>query len=127
MPALLADKFIVSNMSKLTQKYGVAVQQRLAAVKKLIAMDAARGIVDVLVDLSDAVGMAAFGVAPIPADSAGDEKLNKDAIDAIYTHGDIRPSYLMQLGSTDVIPHVSLVNLLDGDGDNSKQVVGDVT
>ena len=35
----------------------------------------------------------------------------------VFTAGEVRPSYLMLLGSTDVIPHVPLVNPMAGDGD----------
>jgi hypothetical protein len=86
MTALGPDKIIVSNCDKLTQKYGAAGAAAVsAAVKKLITADAARGIVTAYVDLSDAATMAAYGIAAIPAASAGIAKLNKDAIDKVYT------------------------------------------
>jgi hypothetical protein len=69
------------------------------------------------VDRSDAATMAAYGAAPVPAANAGDAKTNKEAIDKVFTFGDVRPAYLMLLGSTDVIPHAPLVNPLAGDGD----------
>ncbi len=53
----------------------------------------------------------------ISAGSSGDAKLNKQAIDKIFVFNDIRPAYLMLLGSTDVIPHVPLDNPMAGDGD----------
>lgn len=118
MTASTPDKLIVSNGDRLTQKYGSAGTTALnAAVKKLIKADAARGIVTEFVDLSDAVTMAAYGAVAIPAASAGDAKLNKEAIDKVFTFREVRPAYLMLLGSTDVIPHVPLGNPLRGDGD----------
>ncbi len=118
MPNPLADKLIVTNLDKLTQKYGAAGTAKVhTAIKKLIAADATRGIVSVLVDLSDAATMATFGGAPITAALAYDAKRNKEAIDAAYAHGGVRPAYLMLLGSTEVIPHVPLVNPMAGDGD----------
>jgi hypothetical protein len=118
MPEAPPDKLIISNLDKLTQKYdsgGAAAVSR--AVKQLITADAARGIVTAFVDLSDPAAMATYGVPAIAAADAGDAKANKTAIDAVYTHGDVRPAYLMLLGSVDVIPHVALDNPTSGDGD----------
>jgi hypothetical protein len=112
------DKLVVSNGAQLTRKYGAAGATAVNnAVKALIRADAARGIVTVFVDLSDAATMTTFGATAIPAGGAIDPKLNKNAIDKVFTFGDVRPQYLMILGSTDVIPHVPLVNLMAGDGD----------
>jgi hypothetical protein len=112
------DKLIVSNFEKLTHKYGSAGASKVSgAVKKLIKADGVRGIDTLFVDLSDAATMKRFGATPIPAASAGDAKLNKTAIDAVFTHGEVRPAYLMLLGSTDVVPHILLDNPLAGDGD----------
>ena len=118
MTATSPDKLVVSNCDRLTQKYGPAGATAVnTAVKKLIKADAARGIVTVFVDLSDAATMATYGAPAIPAASTGNAKLNKDAIDKVFTFGNFRPEYLMLLGSTDVIPHVSLGNPVAGDGD----------
>ena len=114
MTASAPDKLIVSSCDRLSQKYGTAGATAVnTAVKKLIKADAARGIVTVFVDLSNAATMAAYGAPAIPTASAGDPKLNKDAIDKVFTFGGIRPAYLMLLGSTDVIPHVPLDNSSD--------------
>jgi hypothetical protein len=86
-------------------------------VTKLIKADAARGIGSKLVDLSDAATMAKYSIKPLLAKDATNDKRNKQAIDAIYKHGEIRPAYLMLLGSKDVIPYVSLANPAAGDGD----------
>src|SRR5439155_20982128 len=44
-------------------------------------------------------------------------KLNKVVIDKVFNFGEVRPAYLMLLGSKDVIPHVPLDNPTTGDGD----------
>ncbi len=114
----IADKIIVSNLGVLAKKYGASGTAKVsAAVKRLIAADLKRGLVTVLVDLSDAAVMKACGAKAVPAGSETDPEINKKAIDAVYLHGDVRPSYLMVLGSRDVIPHVPLNNPLSGDGD----------
>jgi hypothetical protein len=118
MTASAPDKLIVSNCDRLSHKYGSAGATAVnTAVNKLKKADAARGIVTVFVDLSDATTMAAYGATAIPTGSAGDPKLNKDAIDKVFSFSGIRPAYLMLLGSTDVIPHVPLENPMAGDGD----------
>lgn len=118
MTKMHTDKLIVSNFDKLKQKYGSAgAKQVHTAVTKLIKADAARGIGSRLVDLSDAATMAKCGIKPLLAKDATNDKRNKQAIDAIYKHGEIRPAYLMLLGSKDVIPYVSLANPAAGDGD----------
>lgn len=118
MPHAQPDKLIVSNLARLKQKYGAAgAKQVTQAVQALVAADATRGIVSQWVDLSDAAAMSAYGGVAIPAASAGDPQLNKEAIDVVFTHGSVRPSYLLLLGSTDVIPHVPLDNPMAGDGD----------
>src|SRR5437870_2960686 len=105
MPASPPDKLIVSNRDRLVQKYSPADATAIdTAVKKLIKADASRGIVTVFVDLSDAATMASYGAPVIPAASAPDAKLNKEAIDKVFTFSDVRPAYLMLLGSKDVIP-----------------------
>lgn len=129
MPAPTPDKVIVSNLAVLKQKYGAAgVSKVKTAVNKLIAADAGRAIVTVFVDLSHATTMAKYGATAIAVASAGDAKLNKAAIDKVFTHYNPRPSYLMLLGSTDVIPHVPLKNpmLGDDDGDDDPNLPSDL-
>lgn len=112
------DKMIVSNCAQLTQKYAVAGLNAIGkAVKQLIKADAARGIEAVFIDLSDAATMNSYGAPVVSAANGANAKLNKQAIDKVIGAGDIRPAYLMLLGSTDVIPHVALENPVDGDGD----------
>lgn len=115
MPRTTPDKVIVTNLCKLASKYGLAGAASVeAAVNRLIDADLVRGIVTVLVNLSDAGTMAAYGFAPISAGDATKPKLNKDAIDKVYTHFEPPPAYLMLLGSVDVIPHIPLINPLMG-------------
>lgn len=118
MSAATPDKLIISNYDQLKLKYkaaGVSAVDR--AVKRLIKADATRGITTIIIDLSDAPAMAAFGASPISAGSAGDAKLNKQVIDKVFASYETRPAYMMLLGSTDVIPHVPLDNPMAGDGD----------
>lgn len=118
MPATAPDKLIVSNGERLLEKYGRAGAAAVArGVSRLIKADAGRGIVSQYVDLSDAATIASLGVVPVSASLAGDPQVNKDAIDAVFTHATVRPSYLLLLGSVDVIPHVPLRNPAEGDGD----------
>jgi hypothetical protein len=119
VPAVIPDKIIVTNLEALKKKYKAAgVGKVKAAVKRLVHADLARGLVTVLVDMSDAGMMATYGGVPVGAAAAGNPQLNKAAIDAIFSAGPARPAYLMLLGSVDVIPHVPLSNPMIGDGDS---------
>lgn len=112
------DKLIVTNGERLAQKYGAAGAAKVdKAARRLIKADGIRGIVTHLVDLSDPATMAAYGTAAVSAANSANAQLNKIAIDAVFTSSPVRPAYLMLLGSTDVIPHVPLVNPMTGDGD----------
>ncbi|MCE9526758.1 MAG: hypothetical protein K8R36_11975 [Planctomycetales bacterium] len=130
MPRSTPDKVIVTNLAELEAKYGPAGRASVeAAVNGLIAADATRGIVTMLVDLNDAGTLAAYGFAPIPAVNPLplDPVLYKDAIDKVYTHFAPRPAYLMLLGSIDVVPHIPLCNLLKGQpGDPDMDVPSDL-
>ena len=89
------DKLIVSNGNELTRKYRAAgVTAVKKAVRKLIKADASRGIVTEFVDLSDATAMASYGAPVIPPGDAGNANLNKQAIDKVFTSGDVRPRVL---------------------------------
>lgn len=112
------DKLIVSNCERLTQKYGPAGATAVTnAVARLIKADVPRDIVTEFVDLSDKATMAKYGAAAIPATSVENAKLHKEALDKIFTFWDVQPSYLLLLGSTDVIPHVLLANPTKDDRD----------
>src|SRR5262245_43994129 len=116
MPQASIDKLIVTNLAALTEKYGAAGANKVAvAVDKLIAADLDRGLKSKLLDLSDAGTMSTLGTPKLTAADAADAKRNKKAIDAAYCSFDPRPSYLVLLGSCDVIPHVPLENQMADD------------
>jgi hypothetical protein len=69
--------------------------------------------------------MARFGTRPIPLEDVDSEKANKHAVDAICQA--LVPSYLLILGSTDVVPHQRLTNpLYHPDDDDDKTVPSDL-
>jgi|GEM_PF-1516214 len=122
------DKIIVSNRSRLLEKYGSAGLKKIEqAVKKLIAHDKTRGIDSLLVYVDDDKHMSAAG-APAVLSRRSPEQ-NKIAVDALckkYT-----PDYILLLGSRDVIPHAELNNLIaapdkDGNGDEDREVYSDL-
>ena len=101
----MPDKLVVTNRAALSAKYGARLADIEAAITKLRASDAKRGLVTELVYLDDAATHKATGqLVAEPGDPAD----NKAAIDAAYTHW--APDYLMLLGATDVIPHQDLRN-----------------
>src|SRR5262245_9114884 len=103
------DKIIVSNRTALTAKYGRAgVAKIKRAVDALIAADAQRAIKSRLVELDDRAAMRGYRGRAV--EDAGDERENKDAIDAIFRVAN--PEYLMILGSIDLVPHQDLTNPL---------------
>jgi hypothetical protein len=119
------DKIIVTNGSALRHKYGTRANAVAGALKALIAADAKRHLTTALVDLADARQMARFGARPIPLEDVDSEKDNKHAIDAVCQA--LVPSYLMILGSTDVVPHQRLTNpLYHPDDDDDKTVPSDL-
>jgi hypothetical protein len=128
VPRTTPDKVIVTNLCKLAAKYGSAGRASVeAAVKGLIDADLLRGIVTVLIDLSDSGTKAAYGFDPISAGNATNPQLNKDAIDQICKHCKPGPAYLLLLGSVDVIPHIPLDNPLMGEpGDPDSDLPSDL-
>ena len=107
------DKIIVSNRSVLLRKYQKkGLEQIEAAVRKLIAADARRGIVSKLIYLDDR-SIRGFQAVPVRPSNRGHEY--KNAIDALYRW--FEPDYVMILGSSDVVPHIQISNLTgDEDG-----------
>lgn len=126
MPAPNPDKLLVTNLARLEAKYGPAKMPALkAAVKKLIAADAGRGLKTALVDLSSTTEMNKFHGTAVPADKADDPRANKQAIDKVFAA--TQPSYLMLLGSIDVIAHQDLKNpLFDPADDNDELAWSDL-
>jgi hypothetical protein len=111
------DKIIISNKSGMTVKYTAAgVANIYAALARLIAADATRGLTTVIIDIDDPAQVTAFGAAPIinAADQSGAKRI-VDAIDAKFS-----PDYFLLLDGPDVIPHIKLLpipGLNDGDSD----------
>ena len=111
-----ADKVIVTHKGALSAKYQPAGLKKIeAALAKLIAADAKRGVLTAVVDLSSKSEAKKEGFAAVPLAKVANAKLHKLAIDKIYAFHN-RPAYLMLLGAPDVIPHVPLRNPLHSDG-----------
>ena len=109
MPAAPIDKVIVTNLARLAEKYKASgVTAIRTAIKNLIVADAKRGLKTVLVDLSNKPAMKKYKASTVAAADAADPRVNKDAIDQVFTS--VNPSYLMLLGAPDVIPHQDLKN-----------------
>jgi hypothetical protein len=106
------DKVIVTNTAALRDKYGgdfgVAV-----ALRPLLDADRRRGLRSRLIEVNDSATMRSLGGSPVRRPTSA--KQNKDAIDAIAKQ--LRPGYLMLLGSVDVVPHQEMRNPVPGDGD----------
>lgn len=116
-------KAIVTNLSAMSAKYGVRVDEVLAAVHQLVEADAARGVTTRLVALDDAQTMSPFG-APAVTD-ATDPAQSKTAVDAVFNALD--PAYVMILGAPDVVPHQPLSNpMFDPVGDPDEHASGDL-
>ncbi|HYH08490.1 MAG TPA: hypothetical protein VEK11_15645 [Thermoanaerobaculia bacterium] len=110
----MRTKFIVTNVSRLKAKYGTKYSRVEKAIQQLIDADAARAITSTVWDVSSTARMKEAGGTKVTR--SRDPQQNKDAIDAIFQHG--QPDYLMILGSVDVIPHQDLANPLLGIDDD---------
>jgi len=112
----LPDKVLITNISALRAKYGTAGVERIKAdADRLIAADAARGLVTRLVAVDDGRTARQLGVPPVR--DAADPVAAKRTIDAI---ADLwNPAYLVLLGSDDVIPTQPLKNPLYQPGPTS--------
>ncbi len=118
------DKVIVTNVKALRAKYGAGgVATIRQAVRRLIAADKGRGLSAALVDLSSAAAMARSGGKAVTVPT--DPRQNKQAVDAVYRV--FSPSYLMILGSIDVVPHQDLANpVYSPTGDPDPLAYGDL-
>lgn len=113
------DKVIVTNAAALSAKYGKTGFGKVgAALKKLIAADAKRGLTSKLIALDSKTDMAPYGV---PVASAADAKAVKAAIDAIYARE--KPDYILILGASDVVPLVPLKNPVYSAGNDDDRFV----
>ena len=125
MPADITkvDKVIVTNLTALKAKYGLAGLQKVqAAVQELITSDQRRGLTTRLYLLNDATSMKQVNAVQVA--KAADPKQNKDAIDAICRA--LMPDYLMILGAIDVVPHQDLENPMYSPDDPDKFAFGDL-
>src|SRR5262245_1710613 len=103
------DKVIVSNLTALRAKYGVAgTRSIIRALKDLIAADRKRGLTTVLVALDDVRKMKTLRAARV--ENPRSRRQNKRAVDGVCRA--FEPHYLMLLGAIDVIPHQALKNPL---------------
>lgn len=118
----MTEKIVVSNAAALRAKYGRGYSAVLAAVRRWIAADRARGMSTRLVALDSAATMKRYhGRAVTDATNA---KQNKDAIDAVYATA--RPDYLVILGAADVVPHQDLANPLYSPDDPDRHASSDL-
>jgi hypothetical protein len=102
------DKVIISSDSALAKKYGAAGKSGIdAAVSRLIAADAARGLTTQYISIAGTT-----------------ERDYKDAVDAIYNAH--TPHYIAILGAPDVIPHQSLTNPLYSPKDLDADIPSDL-
>ncbi|MBK7129056.1 MAG: hypothetical protein IPH66_06790 [Crocinitomicaceae bacterium] len=107
------DKLIVSNKSRLKAKYGGNLPHIESILKQLIESDKNRGIITKVVYL-DSTQVNTYNATPIVSNYE-DERQNKRTIDKLFNY--FKPDYLMILGSKDVIPHIWLKNIIQGDQD----------
>jgi hypothetical protein len=104
-------KVILSNRSQLQRKYGdqwVAIE---SAANDLAAKYTMAGLDTQLIYVDD---RAITGLGGTPVVHASSTEENKNAVDAVATHQ--KPSSVLLLGSTDVIPHQDLANPAFGGG-----------
>lgn len=123
MADVAADKLLVLHRSRLRQKYGASGARRIvAALDRLIAADADRGIESVRVDLSTGRSMRRYGLGGV-----GDH----DDVEAMVTAVQrvallAEPDYVLLVGGPDVVPHVAVVNPLAGTADPDPDVPSDL-
>lgn len=104
MPTAI-DKVIVANRKGMDKKYGTPGLAIIdAALQRMIAADAARGLATGVVNIDDAQQMTAVGGTAIV--NAKDQAGAKRAVDAIYAKH--TPDYIMLLDGPDVVPHIAL-------------------
>jgi hypothetical protein len=121
MPATI-DKVVVANRAGMDAKYGAPGLAVIdAALQRLIAADAARGLATSIIDIDDKKQMAAVSGAPII--NAKDQAGAKRAVDAIYTK--LNPDYILLLDGPDVVPHIAL-SKIPGLTDDDKTIDSDL-
>lgn len=104
-----AVKIVLTHLGALRRKHGAqGVSQIAAAVADLAAADAARGVETRLVAMDD--GRRARGLGVSQVSDAGDVAAAKAFADAAAARWE--PSYILLLGSPDVVPMPGLANPL---------------
>ena len=118
------DKIIITNATAMLAKYGQEGYAAIrAAVDRIVAADAGRGLRTAVYEIDQAAQMATIGAQPV--DNPESARQNKMAVDALDEA--LAPDYVMILGSTDVIPHQALNNpLYDGAHDPDRSVPSDL-
>lgn len=112
----IIKKIVVSHRGALRRKYGDTLAGISAAIDRVVAADANRGVTTEVVWLDDPGFADAYGSPPV-ADGGGDRS-TKDAIEAVIVrHGE--PDYLLILGAPDVVPHQMLTDPVLGDADTT--------
>lgn len=101
----MVDKIIIGHLAAMNQKYGAASASVVNAINSLIASDSGRGLTTVFLPVDVPAVIAQYQT---PAATTGNESSFKMAVDAIYKIE--KPSYIVLLGSPDLIPHISLDN-----------------
>lgn len=101
----MADKVIVTHAKALASKYGPGQSRVDAAVDRMIAADAKRGIRTRLVRLDVASDLPPRAV---PLYDQRDMAAAKLVVDEVFVG--LQPDYLMILGGPDIIPHQRLDN-----------------
>lgn len=102
-------KAIVWNGAAMRRKYGdVGWGKVVAAVDALALADAARGLTDRVVDVSDRKAMARLGCRAVA--SPRDVRGAKAAVDAVARG--LSPDYVLIVGAPDTFPHQELRNPL---------------
>ena len=119
----MGEKIIVTNAGALKRKYGrTGYSAVLAALRRLVAADRARGLRTRVVSLDSVAAMRSYRGRAVT--DAADAKQNKDAVDAIVAKS--RPDYVLILGSVDVVPHQDLANPLYSTDDPDRHAFGDL-
>lgn len=115
----MPDKVLIPHNGQLQAKYGANRAAVDAAIQRLIAADAQRGLNSIYIAIDDSAAVGSVGGAAVPG--APSEADAKAAVDAIYNYH--QPDYLVLLGGPDVIPHQSLTNPMYSPPDDPDGIV----
>lgn len=118
------DKVIAFNATAMRAKYSSSAWKRIqAALKKLVAADASRGVTAQLVAVDRKTTMGKLGARHVV--NVSNRRQHKVAVDDLYAT--LEPAYLLIIGSNDAFPHQTLRNPLNGpDADEDAVVPSDL-